>query len=112
MVNALICPKCGQELNDITRYCPYCGFNLSIEESQNNRRDTNIYAIIGFVLTLTGGFLMVLAGLILCAIGINKANSEGYDLKGLALAGVIIAPIKLFLIIIFTILYLGLFFSL
>ncbi len=112
MANVLICPKCGQELNDITRYCPYCGFNLSIEESQNNRRDTNIYAIVGFVLALTGDFLMVLAGLILCAIGINKANREGYDLKGLALAGVIIAPIKLFLIIIFTILYLGLFFSL
>ena len=87
MANVLICPKCGQELNDNSRYCSYCGHCLSFKDNQidnrNNANNTNVYAIIGFVLSLAGDLLITIGGLVLSAIGLKKANREGYESRGL-----------------------------
>ena len=109
MANVLICPKCGQELNDNSRYCSYCGHCLSFKDNQidnrNNANNTNVYAIIGFVLSLAGDLLITIGGLVLSAIGLKKANIEGYELKGLSLAGLIIASIKIAILLTVTIIY-------
>lgn len=124
-VEKMFCKNCGKEIDDNAVVCPNCG--VATEKMQENAaaatnteaKKTNVMAIIGFVLSLVSGVfsniptvgsyiagLAWVAALVLCILGIKKAK-EGYNLKGLAVAGLVLCIIDIVLIIIGIILVLG-----
>lgn len=59
----MICPSCGNEVNESYDYCPKCGAKLNvsqsalkeqIEESRHNERSSQIPVIIGVILMAVG----------------------------------------------------------
>ena len=57
---------------------------------ENNKKNTNVIAIVGFVLS----FFIGIAGLICSIIGLNKSK-ELKDGKGLSIAGIVISSIRI-----------------
>lgn len=101
----MYCKKCGKQITDDAKFCPYCGANISegapctyapppqynqypvqngAGNGTENKQTTNVCALVGFILS----FFVPLAGLILCIIGIRK---PGY--RGLAIAGIVISAV-------------------
>jgi hypothetical protein len=65
---------------------------------------TNGLAIAGLILSIIGGFILTLVGLILSCVGLGKAK-ECNSGKGVAIAGIVIAIIKFVLIILLLLLF-------
>lgn len=122
----MFCKNCGKEIDDNAVVCPNCGVatekmnETAAAATQTGEKKTNVLAIVGFVLSLlTGAFsyipavgsyismVMWVAALVLCILGIKKAK-EGYNLKGLAIAGLVLCIVDIVLIIIGLVLLLGL----
>lgn len=63
----------------------------------NERREgTNGFAIAGFVCSLV---LFGLLGLIFSIIGLTQIEKNGQDGKGLAIAGIVVSIVRLFIIL-------------
>lgn len=121
----MFCKNCGKEIDDNAVVCPNCGvatekMNETAAAATNQPLKTNVMAIIGFVLSLLSGVFTYIpnvgtyisgiawiAALVLCILGIKKAK-EGYNLKGLAIAGLVLCLVDVVLIIIGIVLVLGL----
>lgn len=116
----MFCKKCGSNLDDAEKFCPYCG-----TPTDNARPDDDLYgrqpaqppyppyssnspyqpypqgqpassnaiAIVGFVLS----FFFALPGLICSIIGYRNALRSDGNKKGLALAGIIISAVSMIL---------------
>jgi len=97
----LFCPKCGKEIMDEAVICPHCGCATRIGAPHVEEQKTNIFALVGFILS----FFFALAGLILSIIGYKKAPEYNNSGKGLALAGIIISSATMVLAIIYSIFY-------
>lgn len=93
---AKYCGNCGSKMDSDASFCTNCGtansgeVKTSYEDSENW---TNGFAIAGFVCS----FIFALLGLIFSIVGLNKADEHDGKGKGLAIAGIIIAAINMFL---------------
>ena len=85
------CRKCGKELDDNAVVCPHCGV-LVDDNALKPKSTTNTIAIVGFIFS----FLIALAGLICCIIGLKKSAETGTG-KGLSIAGIVIAIVNMVL---------------
>lgn len=98
----MYCRNCGRQVQEGTRYCPYCGSEMPCDKSIDDRqraawenrgyapsRPANGYAIAGFVLA----FFFALLGLIFSIIGYNKSKVMYGSGRGLAIAGIIISAV-------------------
>jgi len=111
----MFCRNCGQEINENAVICPHCGVatDKMADVTGNNphgteAKKTNVCAIIGFVLSLVSGvfsyipffgsyvsWAAFIAAFILSIMGIFNANKKGQNLKGLAIAGLVICCVDL-----------------
>jgi len=49
------CPRCGSTVDEQDRYCPYCGYRLTLEKHEIvGRRDPMIAAILNFFILGAG----------------------------------------------------------
>lgn len=80
----MFCKHCGKELSDVAPICPNCGTptglnnpktDVHIKKIDNNESQTQIYAIIGFTLSMIGFICMVL----ICVIVPIFADSVNYS---------------------------------
>ena len=74
----MYCRKCGQEINEGTRFCPYCGCNLDLnnnDQSMNKGLDTATR--IFFILAMAGSVLSSLMCSIFIIIGFTVPSLEG-----------------------------------
>jgi len=104
----MFCSKCGKEISDKDKYCPYCGCeNSQNEKSRNESSDlqqkevtqTPVQEIradktVG-VLSLVFAFIFPLVGLIISIIGLVKYKDK--ENKSLCTAGLIISGIDIIL---------------
>ena len=101
------CTNCGREISDSETLCDNCksGTTTVITSTTVNPSSTsenNGYAIAGFVCSLAG---LSIVGMILSIIGLNKCKKENANNKGLAIAGIVIAAVKLVLVFFFIVFY-------
>lgn len=102
----MFCKNCGSNISDDAVICPHCGVPVNsqgVRPAANGQasQDGNAVAIVGFVMS----FFVALAGLICSIIGYRKAVNEGAPHKGLALAGIIISAVNMFLGLIISIIW-------
>ena len=90
----MFCKNCGKEIDDKASICIHCG--VAVEKKSENT-ETNVLAIVGFVLS----FFIALAGLICSIIGYKRAPQFGGKGKNFALAGIIISIVSMVLGFIF-----------
>ena len=88
----MYCKNCGSEIDDKASICVHCGVAV---EQKNEHAETNVLAIVGFVLS----FFIALAGLICSSLGYERAPEFGGKGKSLALAGIIISIIEMVLVV-------------
>lgn len=104
------CSKCGTEVQESSKFCTNCGNDLSAiaqasevkVATESKPSNTNGLAIAGFVISLVsllccGGTSWL--GLIFSIIGLVESKKKNGSGKGLAIAGIIISVILLFLLI-------------
>lgn len=107
----MFCKNCGSEISDEAVVCPNCGvptekLNSAATEAQPvEKKKTNVFAIIGFVLSLVAGvfafvqvivyWIAIVAALVLSILGIVWATKKNANLKGLAIAGVVLSAIDI-----------------
>ena len=95
----MYCPNCGEKLEENDSICPRCG--CSINRTQGSiitpGKETNVFAIVGFIFS----FFIGTVGLIFGIIGLvrSKKTKSG---EGLSIAAVTISFIR---IIVITLLY-------
>lgn len=88
------CSECKKEKSDTANVCPHCGYYEA-----NNK--TNALAIAGFI----SSFFFHILGLILSIVGLIQINSSKEQGKGLAIAGIIISAVSIFLGLVFFFLF-------
>ena len=84
----MFCRNCGKEIDDKASFCIHCGVAV---DSRREESQTNVLAIVGFVLS----FFVAIAGLICSIIGYKNAPDFGGKGKSLALAGIIISIVSM-----------------
>ena len=107
----MFCKRCGKEIEDNARECPFCG--TPTRESFPQSADRNVYyndysrqefiprrknngmAIAGFICS----FFCILFGLIFSIIGARQCNEYGDDGLGLATVEIIISSLKIAFIV-------------
>ena len=102
----MFCKNCGKEIDDKAAICIYCGVPTSESEKPRQQEATNIWAIVGFILS----FFISVAGLVCSIIGYKHAPEFGGNGKGFALAGIIISATSMavtFLGLILSFVFLG-----
>lgn len=97
----MFCRNCGSNIDDKAVICPHCGVPTANMQPPVPPRKTNVCAIVGFVLGLTGllgaNLLFILpgiAGIVLSIIGLVKVKNLNSG-TGLATAGLVISIISI-----------------
>ena len=62
------------------------------------QKKTNIFAIIGLILSIIGGFVVSAIGFVLCIVGLVKVK-DYHSGKGLSIAGIVVCVIKVLFIL-------------
>ena len=88
------CRNCGREITEETNFCPYCGFSL-VNNNTNNTEKTNSLALSGFIVGLCSLFInfwgaVGVVATVLSAVGLSQISSTDEKGKGMAIAGLII----------------------
>ncbi len=105
----MFCKTCGKEVNDNAVICPHCGCALKNEsvyvQAKNDVKKINVMCLVGFILSIVSIFIsfyciMAIAGLVLSIVGVVQTNKTGERLKGLGIAGIIIATLSLIITLI------------
>ena len=108
--------NCGQEIDDNAIICPHCGVATEkfggdpATENAPVAKKTNVYAIVGFVLAVVGivvefvlsalvGLFIEIATLVVSIYGVIAANKKNQNLKGLAVAGIVLSAIGIVIFI-------------
>lgn len=110
----MFCKNCGKEIDDNAVVCPNCGVATDkLQETTaaataaqpEEKKKTNVFAIIGFILSLaTWGLAFApmwayaigfVASLVLNILGIVWAAKKNCNLKGLAIAGVVLTSVSI-----------------
>lgn len=124
---AKFCKSCGQEIENGNYFCINCGarvdgdnstsnnqngfnsntptYSQNVSNNQSQVNQTNGWSITGFIISIAGIILcccgpIIAVGLILSIIGVVKSNSMNNSGKGLGIAGIIISVIGLLLFLI------------
>ncbi|MFA7222823.1 MAG: zinc ribbon domain-containing protein [Bacilli bacterium] len=118
----MYCHKCGKQIPDDAKFCPYCGEDVSNDNKKeddiypvsdehpyvnNNDANSNVfnneknksannYSVSGFIFS----FIFPILGLIFSIVEISKSKKEGSKASGFAIAGIIISSIVIFLYLI------------
>ncbi|MDE6585118.1 MAG: zinc ribbon domain-containing protein [Clostridia bacterium] len=96
----MFCKNCGREINDNAMVCPYCGVATGKGGAVAEEKKVNAFGIVGFVLGLLSLWLGVyfcispVLGLIFSAVGMAKMKK--CRVNGLAIAGLVLSIISLF----------------
>ena len=109
----MFCKNCGKEIDDNAVICPNCGVatdkftEAAPTNAQIIAKKTNVFAIVGFVLSLVAGafayintivyWIALVVALGLSITGIVWSVKRNANLKGLAIAGVVISAIDIVL---------------
>lgn len=93
----MVCRKCGKEIPEDVIFCGYCGNKTDNVVEKSN--ETNLSALIGFILSIISLFLnfwgvVGLASIMLSVTGLDEAKECGGNGKGLAIAGTVIGSIS------------------
>ena len=118
----MYCFKCGKEIGDEERYCPFCGElqpqnqTSDIKENKDKTSEYNIFAMLGLICSLSFvvvGFkvLMGVASIVLGAIALYQIKKEGSKGKGCAIAAIIIGSVEVVISILLSIFIFHTFFS-
>lgn len=100
----MFCKTCGKEVNDNAVICPNCGCSLKNEsvyaEVKNDVKKINVMCLVGFILSMASLLIalygiVAIAGLVLSIVGVVQTNRTGERLKGLGIAGIIVAIVSL-----------------
>ena len=90
----MFCNKCGKEIMDEAVICPHCGCATNAKKATVNTGRKNVFAIIGFICSFLP--YVQIPGLVLSIIGLKKVPD--YDSgKGLAIAGIVLNSVTMFL---------------
>jgi len=125
----MFCPGCGNKLEENAKFCASCGRKIednvneqtvvekktqtaatsnNVNNEVNNTKESNGFAIAGFVISLVSMILccgtISWLSLIFSIIGVVNANKENDKGKGLAIAGIIISALSILILIILYIL--------
>lgn len=108
----MFCKNCGKEIDDNAVVCPNCGVatdkfkeaapaEAAVQTSQGGK--TNVFAIIGFALSVIAfAFIFIqtivfwiatAAALTLSILGLVWSLKKDSNLKGLAIAGIVISAV-------------------
>ncbi len=93
----MFCKNCGKEIDDKAAICIYCGVSTSGTDISQRKKNTNVLAIVGFILS----FFISIAGLVCSIIGYKRATEFGGKGKYLALAGIIISAISMAIVLLY-----------
>ena len=103
-VVAMYCYKCGKEIEDETRSCPYCGANQPIHtsSSQSSKPQYNMLCVLGFAVSCISLFidprgLCAITGIILSTIGMLNAKKKHEKGKVFAVLGIAIGAVEIVL---------------
>lgn len=120
----MYCEHCGKQIEDGASFCPYCGSKVNVApapqpqgekdeffndapspapaqqqtaprqpaNAQPTASKTNTLAVVGFILA----FFYALPGLICSIMGLKQCNQTGEGGKGLAIAGIVLSAISMF----------------
>ena len=100
----MFCRTCGKEVNDNAVICPHCGCALKNEsiyaEVKNDVKKINVMCLVGFILSMASLLIalygmVAIAGLVLSIVGVVQTNKTGERLRGLGIAGIIVAAVSL-----------------
>lgn len=101
------CANCGSKIDEEADICLKCGHMVKKQKTSGNLK-TNIYGIIGFVVSIMAlltsfvfiGGLFGIVSLVLSILGLNYAKKlkEG---KGLSIAGLIISIISIVIVVVY-----------
>ena len=110
---AKFCTNCGKEIAEGNTVCASCGAPVEgvvaaaqptvvVNNNATQAKPTNGLAIAGFITSLVSGILccgsISVISLILSIVGAVKANDLGGSGKGMAIAGIVISAVGIFLI--------------
>lgn len=103
----MFCKSCGKEIADTETFCPHCGAPANQQSSVQQSyappapAEKNTMALAGLICA----FLVPLVGFILSIIGLKKSKTLGGEGKGLAIGGIVVSCIELFVYVIVIALY-------
>ena len=105
---AKFCTYCGKEIDENDNVCGYCGNainknNATVINVVNNTNKTDGFATAGFVLSLVSflccGSTSVIA-LIFSIVGLVNCSKNGTNGKGLAISGIVISTVLVFILVV------------
>ena len=112
----MYCTKCGKEIKDGSKFCEFCGADVSGEKSNptitnptveltnssvateapvqtaSSNKKSNGFAVAGLVCS----FIMPLLGWIFGGIGLSRANKRNGKFKGFSIAAIVISTVMFF----------------
>lgn len=97
------CPNCGSLLSDVE----YGGTSSTAPQPQEQPRDRNTFAIVGFILSFVSSIL----GLVFSILAFRQLKDTRCTDRNFALAGIIISSVSIGLAVIGVIIYLMVFFG-
>lgn len=95
----MFCKKCGYKLEERDLFCPKCGSKreetdvLFVESTEKNKLKPNLFAIIGFSLSLASilfGFIVAIPGIVVSIIGFRKVEEYEGQGKTFSIIGIIV----------------------
>lgn len=93
----MYCSNCGNQIDDNAVVCIHCGAATPNAQRQQpavqQSAESNTIAVVGFVLS----FFIAIAGLICSILGLKRAPQYNGNGKGLAIAGIVISSIEIFI---------------
>lgn len=124
----MFCQHCGKQIEDDATFCPNCGAKVGSAPAPQGEKDeffkdvpapapvqqqqqqpvpqqtyqaqqpakSNTLAMVGFIMS----FFVAIAGLICSIIGLKQCNQTGEGGRGLAIAGIIISAVSMFMTLI------------
>ncbi len=103
----MFCPKCGKSIDDDSIYCSHCGSAVGRPQAPASmeRRETNVYAILGLVFSLIGVMVPIVTivlsilGYAFSVAGLHVAKRLGGEGRGLAIAGIAVSVVEIIILI-------------
>lgn len=98
----MYCFKCGQQIDDNTNVCPYCGAYQTTHTTNTNQSSSqyNLMCIIGFALSCISLLInpygiFAITGIVLSIIGLVNARKRNENGRVFAILGIVIGAAAL-----------------
>lgn len=102
----MYCKNCGTQIDDNASVCIHCGAAVKPMYEQPPQQvpvESNTIATVGFILS----FFVALVGLICSIIGLKRSKELNGNGRGLAIAGIVISSVEIFIVVLLLILFGG-----